>query len=687
MTMTGRTGWRAQWRWRLAARAAAVFLLAALARADVPAPSIGSNEAQRVVAREYRRVLGREPDAGGLDAYTRALVEEGRDASWLRAVLQGSQEGQRHRRDRIREARRRILWVAVPLGLVLARRWCLQIAIAVLLWIQRACAGRRPAPWMASWRAFCLGVGLLFLVRGFIFLSLSPPLEGFDEHQHIGYLVHLAERGTLPRYGEATLPKSLYPDLVANPHSDYGGQQLRAIGALSYRRFWQRRPQLDPAPEVALVAAFHPPLYYRLHAPLFQAVRARFGFRAAVYAVRSVGLLCAAAAVVLVVLPFQRFLGSGAFARAAVLTMSLFPMLIPYIARISSDALALLVVAAVFYLATVPAPRTSRRVALLAAGVGLLLGVGVLVRANVLMWLPIVLVAWWGRVAMRQWPLRHGVLATVVTLACWAGPVWPYMAGNMRLYGQWVPGQEGLAMARQGQTFADCLAAAQPADLWAFFWQRMVCNCLWKSGWSFRAALPGCYTAYQLVILACLVGAAAWCWRRPRLSPAAVDRERAVVCAAAWLFTALGAYAHALSSRVAYGSVVTPSYYIMPAILPFLALLLKAARGWPGRAMRGLCVGAMAGVFVFTEFHSLFRVAAVTWSASAVPAEMFARLATVHPLFPSPAGLALLLPLYALVAVLLAASVGGALAARTPAASAARPATRRTAGLHFGHGC
>src|SRR5688572_29773968 len=129
-------------------------------------------------------------------------------------------------------------------------------------------------------RAWWLVAGSLiiaFLARGPLYLSVFPPLEGWDEYQHLAYIAHLDETGTMPVFDENTqVSPALRPLLAAIPQSPSGAEQLRDWGVVSYAEYWNsprvaassdRRP---PSPR--LYQAQQPPLAYLVALPLWRAL-------------------------------------------------------------------------------------------------------------------------------------------------------------------------------------------------------------------------------------------------------------------------------------------------------------------------------------------------------------------------------------------------------------------------------
>src|SRR5437763_2551750 len=94
----------------------------------------------------------------------------------------------------------------------------------------------------SSWRWFrCLLVALV-ICRGLVELCVLPPFEGWDEYQHVGYVVHILETGRPAVLGATNVPRSLLATALALPHSDAALRQIGPLGAIGYADYWKDRP-------------------------------------------------------------------------------------------------------------------------------------------------------------------------------------------------------------------------------------------------------------------------------------------------------------------------------------------------------------------------------------------------------------------------------------------------------------
>ncbi|MCX6355108.1 MAG: DUF2142 domain-containing protein [Candidatus Aureabacteria bacterium] len=511
-----------------------------------------------------------------------------------------------------------------------------------------------------SWNSFCCGLGILFVIRGLILLCLYPPLEGFDEHQHIAYLQYIGEHGGPPHYGDSYIPKSLYQDFVSSPHSDYGWQQLRGIGARRYKDFWSAEGAVRYDHDVLLGASFHPPLYYFLASPVFIFLRSHAGFLAAVYFLRIVNIIIAGCAIGVFALPLRRLFRQEALSRLAALTISLLPMYTVYVARVSCDSLALLFSAALFALmANISDGRSLYRRSLL---LGVMIGAGSLTRSSVSVFLPIGLILYLFLCINRRISARQLLLASLLLLGSCALLTWRYYMGNLQLYGVIIPGQESIAVARQGKGFIHLLNAIHLRHVWDFFTVRMILVNLWMSGWSFLFPPTAFYIVYLVMILVSLLGIPVGVTRIMRGEGNLEFPQLRLMFffALVWIMTCIGAYLHALCASVAYASahIYSLPYYALPGYAAFLAFVLGSLNGYGNRRLWMACAALFLCLFIVTEFYGLFAIAVPYWTSTHKIGEIYRRLSFIHPAFPSPRFLPLFLVLYIIALAIIARSIG-----------------------------
>jgi len=476
-----------------------------------------------------------------------------------------------------------------------------------------------------GWWGFCLMLGLIFLLRGQAVLQLYPAMEGFDEFQHTAYLIHLAEQRTLPVLGETRVPLSLYPEIANNPHSDMSMGQAGLVGALKYRHFYTHHPTTNTQVEILLFQAQHPPVYYLASWRLFNHIRTNYGYREAVYTLRSVQLLFGAAALVLMLSTLSILIRDPGVARLAALAISLVPMNLIYILRVSNDALAVLFASLVFFM--LAHIRDDRHLVVKTIVISLLLAAGAMTKTIAFLFLPVVLAflffLLFDRSFSRIRVLASLFLVPLIYIVC----CHRYHLTNKEKFGTMFPALETILNAEKHHDLAALLGAIKPSDLWTFFLDRLIKNNVWKSGMTFLEPHP----AWEWLIASVMfIGVVGWIvrlksregWRElGRPSPG----RYLLLCLLSVGATFAGAYVHGLNCRLAWGQLITPAYYVMVAFPALLAMVCYGLLGFP-KKMAAFLIASLAVLYIGAEFDSLLRVALPYWTNSREPGLIFERI-------------------------------------------------------------
>ena len=475
------------------------------------------------------------------------------------------------------------------------------------------------------WWGFCLLLGFIFVLRGQAVLQLYPAMEGFDEVQHTAYLMHLAEHRTLPVLGETRVPLSLYPEMANNPHSDLSMGQAGLVGALKYRHFFTHHPTTNLQAEILLFQAQHPPVYYLLTWRLFDRIRTDVGYREAVYVLRSIQLLLGAAALVLMLSTLPRLIRDPGIARLAALAISLVPMNLIYILRVSNDALAVLLASMVFVL--LAHIRDDNMLLGKAVVIGLLLAAGAMTKTIAFLFLPVAVAFLFFLLFDRSFSRIRVLASLVIVPLVYVACCHRYHLASKEKFGTMFPALETIINAEKHHDLAALLGAIKPSDLWTFFLDRLIKNNVWKSGMTF---LEPREMWEWLVVAVLLVGVAGWILRLTRHE----DRRMLwrpepgrylLLCLLSVGATFAGAYVHGLNCRLAWGQLITPAYYVMVAFPALLALAVYGLLGWPRRLVI-VSLTLLAAAYIGAEFDSLLRIAVPYWTHSRDPAEIIVRL-------------------------------------------------------------
>jgi hypothetical protein len=495
-------------------------------------------------------------------------------------------------------------------------------------------------------RAWWLVAGLLiaaFLARGPLYLCVFPPFEGWDEYQHLAYIVHLDETGTIPVFDESWVSVALRPLLIAVPHSQWGSDQLRQWGALSYAEYWNA-----PAPAsgtdrgapslVRLYQAQQPPLACVLALPIWRALRTAHSLEA-IYAIRTMNLLLVAAALVLFAGALTCLVPAFATRAAVFALVCLHPLFFQNAARVANDALAVATGLAGISLLVLANGRTLLTHGLLAAGC---IAASVWSKQTSLTLIPALVlglpvIGWAHGVSTRRlW--RVTIIASVAFFLLVA-PLWLW---SYRRYGTLLTTQDSIELAAQGS-----VVAALATSLANLAWGPVVDTFLvpgrpWVGGWSFlpmQGTLADVYGWYWGILLAAAgVGAVVAMRRRARSVERAASVLRSdggavaglAVCAAVVVFTALGMMYHVVLSNAVFGAPMTVPWYFMTA-LPCLFVLLVRGLDALNRRLATVAAAVLAVLFVAIDLHGTWVQMPRHYASTADTALQWSRLTAIHP--------------------------------------------------------
>jgi hypothetical protein len=493
-------------------------------------------------------------------------------------------------------------------------------------------------------RAWWMVAGALiaaFLARGPLYLSVLPPFEGWDEHQHLAYIAHLEQTGSIPVMDESVVPRGLRPLMISVPHSVAGAEQLRDWGALSYADFWNAPPPADayrePSSSFRLYQAQHPPLAYVLAVPLWRALKTPRPLEA-ISAIRAMNLLVVAAALVLFAAALARLVPSF-WPRAGIFALvCLHPLFFQNVARVANDGLAVATGVAGFSLLVLADARTFLSRGLLAA---LCIAAGVWSKQTSLTLIPALalglpLIGWAHSVpARRLWGVTTiaGVAFLLLVAPLW---LWTYQH-----YGSIVTTQDTLELTARGS-----VGSALATSLLSVSWGPVVDYLFipgrpWVGGWSFLPMNPTLAAVYgwswSVLLAAAVVGgvvAASRAWRRARAAAVgrtgAPDASGLAVCALVVLFTTLGMIYYSVLSHAVFGRPMTNPWYFMSA-LPFLLVLLVRGLETVSRHFAAVAAAALAVLFIAIDLHGTLVQMPLLYTGTADAAAQWSRLTAIHP--------------------------------------------------------
>ena len=496
----------------------------------------------------------------------------------------------------------------------------------------------------SSYSVFVALLMILFVLRGLILLCVYPPLEGIDEHKHLGYLAFVSDTKSIPVYGQSVVPAFLYKDLRNNPHSHYGASELTSIGALDYAHFWSASHLKEPLAatnRLPVKAAFHPPGYYFLIAPLFQWSSIQLGFRATIYLLRIINLLFASCALGFFLMALRPFCDGSTIGYLIALAVSLLPMFLVYICRVSNDALSMVIIGFVFYLLS----RSQQQKYFLPFSLllGACMGLGIWIRVSIIPFIPVALVFFVWLLISRQIHWRYVLVGIYGFLSITVVISYGIFAWNSGHYHTLFPSQEIFRMGSHSLgPWNGSLIGRLIGELLI---QKILVANLWTSGWSFLHLPAPLYVIYGLFLAFfgfCLVEFIF----RSRKQASAVEWNLPLLCLLTFAFVCFGALMHALQSvRANAGIISTPSYYALPGYLPFLGMALFSMNR-KNLLIQYTLIMALIALFLAAEWSGTFLIGVPFWTQTTSLPEAFGRLQSIHPAFPAPKWIPLFVVLY-----------------------------------------
>jgi hypothetical protein len=487
-------------------------------------------------------------------------------------------------------------------------------------------------------------VGLV-LCRGLVLLCVIPPFEGWDEFQHVAYIVHLCETGERPILGETIVPYSLESRLSKFPHGPYALKMLESTGAVDYATFWNRPafalatgkgPEHCESTALPLYEAQHGPLYYSLAAPLFALAGGVHDLKMSIGMLRLANLLLTAASVWIALGIVERLIRSRVLSSLCGLLIAAQPLFLINGVRVANDALGVFLATVVVAAAL---DRSTFRFRGSTLALGLLTGLATLAKSVHFGLIPFILVCALAahlpdrvaKVPGRRWLPALG--ATLLIFAGFLVATIGEFRQNLARYGSLTVMQESVRNRRSGQGVADLVRAAGSVS-----WVKWTRN-LWlrknvmAGGWSWAGDNNRMQDRHEVLLAVCLAG---WAWtlrRRPRarITATFVERRGPFLCLAlCGSYSAALAY-HSVQSQLSWGMPTTNPWYAAAALPFFLLLAAAGAYAWPIGRLRFVLPLLIALYDLQTESSMVLGSMTSFYTAQADWTTALARLASLQP--------------------------------------------------------
>jgi hypothetical protein len=471
----------------------------------------------------------------------------------------------------------------------------------------------------------------LLVCRGFVFLCVLPPFEGWDEYQHVGYLVHIVATGHTPILGQTLVPREVVTAVIQYPQSRSALEQLGPLGGASYAKFWDRPAGVPVVATgaIALYQAQHGALYYRLMAPLFRLAGGTADVRSSVACLRFSNLLFLTGAVWIALGTVRRLVRSPRDAGLIGILIGLHPLYLMNGLRVANDALGVLLATAAIGLGL---SLERRRLVMRCAALGVLAGLAVRAKAVHVGLCPFIAVVLCVGLTRTRVSLARGILAVAATVVLGLLVLAPELRWNLATYGALTPMQEALHNRAAGRTAFDLVHAAIGLDWKARIERLWTRDLLVQGGWSFLGPGPTIMRWHAKVVLIALLG---WAWhvtaRSRRNRFIMVGAGGAVACLTVCLgYTAALAY-HMAQSQLAWGQPTTAPWYACAAIPAYLTLVAAGALAWPLGRFREIGLIMLGLLFCLAEWRVIWVTMVPTYAGGATLSEALRRIAALEP--------------------------------------------------------
>ncbi|MDQ5846414.1 MAG: glycosyltransferase family 39 protein [Acidobacteriota bacterium] len=506
------------------------------------------------------------------------------------------------------------------------------------------------------WKKITIALTLLIIARGVFVLCVLPPFEGWDEYQHIAYIVYIKEQREIPRYGDSTVPSSMKDMLQRYPHPEYDSAQTAPgrWGTKTYNEFWMSQRNDDSAKDVdptRLYEGQQMPLYYLLAVPLWS-LFSGVSYLAGIYALRLINVLLVAAAVFIFLRTLEICIANVAHRLIIGLLVATAPMYLINAARISSDALTILFGSLTLYFTIAALRKNPFRFLALASS---FLALGILSKATMCMMAPVVLTGIVICVYQRRlsYPFRTLAACALIVIVLLS----PFYYYHYRVTGGFYQMTEVMTSQVQGKSKLSIWSQALNVGWTTRLREWLFCRELWCSGWSFIFLPTWMRVLYRFFMYAfwgVVVGVGlkrGWGKRLPtnHLEYLFSENKYVIVLGSLVLSVLAGLAWFATLSLANWGFVgVIPSYFMIA--FPAWTVFVYQASLFAGRRFAFWSVHILLGFNLVSELLGTLYLMPTAFTATSWSWRAWTRLLELHPIFPSPW---FIVPTLALIAGLL----------------------------------
>ncbi|MDK9706857.1 MAG: hypothetical protein OEL83_07370 [Desulforhopalus sp.] len=482
-----------------------------------------------------------------------------------------------------------------------------------------------------NWRGFCFLLLLAFFLKGIVYMAVLPPFEGWDEYQHLAYIVHLEKSHTRPVMHKDWVSRDLLRDIVTFPVSKYMAEQTAKTGALEYAdsfRSGSQPPQYRADhPDITLYQAQHGSLYYWLMTPVVALVdgAAGAGIGDTLAALRAINCIFATLTLAALFWLIGRITPDKRAAALMALLLAAHPLFLLNSVRVANDALAILTGCLVVIIALLPGLRA--RLPFVACA-GILIGLSCWAKSTSTALLPF----WVCCLCLAYWKkeITFGRLLLFLTLSLLlaVAVLWEHLRFNLDHYGTLFFMQEAIINKEKNIGLAAILKLALTSNVFTDVYTLWLRDAIWTGGWSFLKVHNIKNISLALGSLAML----AWIYRLfVTRKKGFIATETSLLCLLFCLSISAAISWHYLQCLAAWGpGRATSNPWYLCGGMPFLLIFIfDSASRW-SKAIGLFTAAALIATYLYADIRGLCTMITfysggdTSWSA-------LAKIASIHP--------------------------------------------------------
>lgn len=474
-------------------------------------------------------------------------------------------------------------------------------------------------------------LGLFVLARGLLILCLLPPLEGWDEYQHIAYIQYLLEKKEIPVLGEATVSETLLHQISKLPQPHFMVKQTASTGALDYKDFFNNSSSPsyhENHAKISLYQAQHGALYYLLMKPIFSFVGGNNNLILSISILRMINVTFILIALIACFSFIYHVTTKKSHALLMMLLVACHPLYLLNSCRVANDPLAILFATLIIIYGL--QSRFHGNV-LFAFGVGVCLGLGIWVKSTNLSLIPFVVCCLGLSVYNKEISFKKGILVCLLIGITGIIVCYPHIQFTLRTYQTISPMQEALINRHQGIKFVQVVSAIKEINLFIQMYRFWGWQNVWVGGWSFLNA-----NSFILRGIFVLLGLSFTGWggrfiqRTPpsNLFTQSNTFSLRILLLIGWV--SAGLTWHMLHSHTAWGVVTTNSWYACMAFPFMLIMAYEGAFHWKD-SVSIFCGWGISVLYIFTEFFGIVFKMLPQYSGGARGLNAIQRIALFHP--------------------------------------------------------